>query len=92
MCPTSDSSMGPNGPGSSGGAGGPPMGGPSGSNGGPPPPENIENIKTSPSNGPGTPREDSGGAGMNEFMPPDYGNSGENVSNELFLWKHTIHI
>jgi hypothetical protein len=37
----------------------------------------MDNIKTSPSNGPGTPREE--GGNMGEFIQ-GYGNNGENVS------------
>ena len=92
LCPTSDGSMGsmggpggPNGGPSSGGSGpggggppGPPSG--SGNNGGSSSIINGENIemKSSPGNGPGTPREDSSG-NMGDYGM-GFGSNGGNVS------------
>ena len=84
---------GSGGPGGSSGPGGGPGGSDSGNgnmiNG-----ENMNAMKSSPANGPGTPREDgngggsgsgagggsSGGGGMSEFNMPGYGNNDDNVS------------
>ena len=77
--------MGPGGPGGMG-PGGP--GGPGGGSNGGPPDSLIDNIKTSPANGPGTPRDDGGGSnsgggpggngGPGGSGPPGPGGSGGN--------------
>ena len=84
---------GPGGPGGNGGGnGGPGNSGPGPDGGGPgngsgngniingeP---NMNTMKSSPANGPGTPREE---GNMGEFNMGGYGNNGENVSIKIFL-------
>ena len=89
MCNTSDGSIGSMGPGgpNGGGPGPGPGPGPGGSTGpgsgggssGIMNGENLDGMKNSPANGPGTPRDDSSG-NMGDFGMGSYGSNGGNVS------------